>query len=149
MSSGAAFSAADPGREAWALMLQLFKSQRRVFAAIAAEAELGPSQLQFLLNIKPAAALPMSELAELLYCDASYITSIVDKLEGRGLLERRASLTDRRVKLIALTAGGAEMHRQLMERVFTPPAAISELSGGDRQALRDIMDRALKAVTTS
>ncbi len=124
-------------------MIQLFHSHRRAFSSIAAEAELGPSQLQLLMSIKPERAAPMSELADALYCDASYITSLVDKLEARGLLERRPSPGDRRVKLIALTPEGEAMRAQLMQRVFQPPSSIAALSEADRNALRDILTRAL------
>ena len=126
-------------------MIQLFHSHRRAFSSIAAEAELGPSQLQLLLNIKPEQALPMSELAEALYVDASYITSLVDKLEARGLIERRASPGDRRVKLIAMTPTGEALRVQLMQRVFQPPPAIAALDEADRAALREILNRALAA----
>ena len=88
MSGPVPFPGVDAGRDAWMLMIQLFHPHRRTFSSIAAEAELGPSQLQLLLNIKPDAAPPMSELADALYCDASYITSLVDKLETRGLSTR-------------------------------------------------------------
>lgn len=124
-------------------MIQLFHSHRRTFSSIAAEAELGPSQLQLLLNIKPELALSMSELADALYYDASYITSLVDKLEARGLIERRPSPGDRRVKLIALTPAGTAMRDQLVQRVFQPPPVIAALSQSDRDALRDILTRAL------
>lgn len=145
----AAFSVTDAGRDAWGLMIQLFQSHRRHFSSIAAEAELGPSQLQLLVNIKPERAEPMSELAEALYCDASYITSLVDKLEGRGLLERRPSPGDRRVKLIALTPAGEAMRAGLIDKVFQPPPAIAGLPAADRAALRDILVRALASTNPS
>lgn len=129
-------------------MIQLFHSHRRAFSSIAAEAELGPSQLQLLLNIKPERAAPMSELAESLFYDASYITSLVDKLEARGLLERRPSPGDRRVKLIALTPAGEAMRTGLMERVFQPPPAIAALDKADREALSAILARALAGTAT-
>ena len=44
----------------------------------------------------------MSSLAELLVCDASNITGIADRLEARGLVERRSVGADRRVKTLAL-----------------------------------------------
>jgi DNA-binding MarR family transcriptional regulator len=143
MSGPASFPSVDAGQDAWKLMIQLFHSHRRAFATIASEAELGPSQLQLLMNIKPERAAPMSELAEALYCDASYITSLVDKLEARNLLERRPSPGDRRVKLIALTPDGHALRAKLLERVFQPPPAIAGLPKADREALREILSRAL------
>jgi DNA-binding MarR family transcriptional regulator len=148
MSCPGSFPGVDAGRDAWALMIKLFHSHRRAFSSIAAEAELGPSQLQLLMNIKPGSTPPMSELAEALYCDASYITSLVDKLEARGFVERRANPSDRRVKQIALTEAGCELRDKLLGRVFQPPPAIAELPLADRVALREILGRALASIET-
>ncbi|MEO8267321.1 MAG: MarR family transcriptional regulator [Ilumatobacteraceae bacterium] len=53
--------------------------------------------------------LPMGSVAEVLSCDASTLTGIADRLEERGLIERRVDAGDRRVKLLALTATGREL----------------------------------------
>lgn len=50
--------------------------------------------------------LPMGSVAEVLSCDASTLTGIADRLEERGLVERRLDPSDRRVKLLALTESG-------------------------------------------
>jgi DNA-binding MarR family transcriptional regulator len=86
----------------------------------------------------------MSVLAGYLACDASNVTGLVDRLEGRGLVERRSAEHDRRVKLLCLTELGAEVRRRLMERMAEPPAAISALSAADLRALRDVMLRAVE-----
>ncbi len=51
-------------------------------------------------------ARPMKSLSGLWRCDASYVTSLVDALEVRGIVERRAHPTDRRGKTVVLTAEG-------------------------------------------
>ena len=53
--------------------------------------------------------LPMGSVAEVLSCDASTLTGIADRLEERGLIERRLDAGDRRVKLLALTASGRDL----------------------------------------
>ena len=63
----------------------------------------------------------MGSLAQSFHCDASTMTWLVDRLEERGLVERRMLPSDRRVKAVALTPRGAAMKGQLMERVFEPP----------------------------
>src|SRR5689334_6075216 len=50
--------------------------------------------------------LSMRTLAERLYCDASNVTGIVDRLETRGLVERRPDERDRRIKNVATTDAG-------------------------------------------
>ena len=48
----------------------------------------------------------MRSLADAWGSDASNATWVVDRLERLGLAERRALVTDRRVKLAVLTARG-------------------------------------------
>lgn len=137
--------AADAGREAWMLLFQLFRSNRREVAALHSDFNLNPAQVHLLLNLDPNRGVPMSELAELLACDASYITSLVDKVEVRGLVRRQPNPDDRRVKLLRLTDDGATMREQLLERVSAPPRFIAALSEADKLALKDIFTRAHEA----
>ncbi|WP_234285414.1 MarR family winged helix-turn-helix transcriptional regulator, partial [Streptomyces venezuelae] len=65
-----------------------------------------------LLSLDP---LPMRHIAQKLKCEPSNITGIVDRLEARGLAERRPDPADRRVKLAAATEEGRETARRLRE----------------------------------
>ena len=84
----------------------------------------------------------MSDLADALGCDASNVTGIVDRLEARGLVERRAAEHDRRVKTLAVTPAGVELRDRVVELMHEPPAAISDLSRRDQEALCRILARA-------
>jgi DNA-binding MarR family transcriptional regulator len=86
----------------------------------------------------------MSALAERLICDASNVTGIVDRLEVRGLVERRSAEGDRRVKALTITPAGVELRGVVMEIMSEPPAAIAALSPIDQRALRDILARAVE-----
>lgn len=129
-------------REAWTLLFQLFRSQRREMIAMKTELQLNPAQVHLLFNLEPGQAVPMSELAESLVLDASYITGLVDKMEERGLLQRQPSPSDRRVKLISLTPEGVTTREMVLERVSQPPPFIAGLPPEDVIALRDIFQRA-------
>jgi MarR family transcriptional regulator, organic hydroperoxide resistance regulator len=133
----------DPGSEAWALMLGLLFSTKQQRMAVAQEFELAPAQLQALWELEPGREVPMSALAESLTCDPSNVTGIVDRLEARGLIERRSSERDRRVKMLAVTPEGATVREQVMRRMFRPPEQIASLSKPDQRALRDVMRRTL------
>src|ERR687892_1793493 len=80
----------DPAREAWGLLWRVMQANKPRFMALAQELGLAPMQLHALRVIEPGAELPMSSLAGKLFCDASNVTGIVDRLEARGLIERRA-----------------------------------------------------------
>jgi MarR family transcriptional regulator, organic hydroperoxide resistance regulator len=134
---------ASPASEAWALMHELFHASRRRFLAIASEFELSPPQVRALGVLDPARPLPMSELADALHCDNSNVTGIVDRLEDRGLVERRSATHDRRVKMLVVTKKGAEVREQLAVRLDEAPPPLAALPLEDQRALRDIMRRAL------
>ena len=133
----------SPASEAWALMFELIHLSKRRFMAIASEFELSPPQVMALRQLDPDEPKPMSELALALRCDNSNVTGIVDRLEDRGLVERRAAAHDRRVKMLSITARGAEVRAALSARLDEPPEALAGLSLEDQRALRDIMRRAL------
>ncbi|MGI9556533.1 MAG: MarR family winged helix-turn-helix transcriptional regulator [Solirubrobacterales bacterium] len=128
--------------EAWALMMRLFSTEAQPrYLAITQEFGLHPSQavvLQLLSEPRP-----MGALAEARRCDNSNITGIVDRLEERGFVERRADEHDRRVKLIALTAEGEHLRDELNRRLAEPPESLARLPAADRAALRDILMRAV------
>jgi DNA-binding MarR family transcriptional regulator len=89
----------------------------------------------------------MSELATSLGCDASNVTAIVDKLESRGLVERRAADRDRRVKALVMTDAGVRLRERIEERMQQqPPPAIDNLSEADQRALATILERALASL---
>jgi MarR family transcriptional regulator, organic hydroperoxide resistance regulator len=130
--------------DAWQLLVQLFFSQRANLPPVAAELELSPAQCHVLHLVEPGRPLPMGRLAETLACDASNVTGLVDRLESRGLLRRRPSSTDRRVKVLELTPTGARLRTLLIERMQTPPATLRRLSPREQQMLVRILARLLE-----
>src|SRR4029453_14867636 len=94
---------------AWPLLVRLFFAQRANLPLLAAELQLSPAQCHVLHLIEPERPVPMGELAETLACHASNVTGLVDRLESRGLVLRRPSPADRRVKVLVLTPTGAQL----------------------------------------
>ena len=134
-------SARQTASESWGLITRLFFLEGKPrFPAIAAELELSPAQANVLRQLDEPR--PMSELAVTMACDASNVTGIVDRLEERGLAERRPAQNDRRVKLIAATAAGQKLRKELMHRIAIPPEPLTRLSEADQRTLRDILRKA-------
>src|SRR6267143_208442 len=130
--------------EAWHLLVKLFFSQRAGLPALAAEFELSPAQCHVLHLIEPGRPIPMGQLAETLACDASNVTGLVDRLESRGLVRRRPSAGDRRVKVLVLTPTGSRLRALLLDRMTAPSAALERLSLREQRALVRILTRLLE-----
>src|SRR5262245_39086312 len=102
---------------AWQLLVKFFFAQREHLPSSAADFNLSPAQWHVLHLLEPDRPLPMGRLAQTLSCDASNVTGLVDRLEARGLVQRRPSSDDRRVKVLALTASGSRVRAQLLKRM--------------------------------
>ena len=135
--------AADPAREAWSKVFQLAMWNRgRLIEALEA-LDLTFMQAHALRLLEPGEERTMGKLAETIMCDPSNVTGIADRLEARGLVERRSAAHDRRVKALALTPAGVAMRERVLAVFSEPPPAIRRLSKVDQLALRDILRRAV------
>ena len=138
-------SPSSPAEEAGALLRRLLFAERRRFFDAASAFDLHPAQAGALTQLDEHSGSPMHEIASHLACDSSNVTGIVDRLEARGLVARRTSEQDRRVKHIVPTPLGLEVRSALRERMARAPAAIERLSTEDQRLLRDVLARALRA----
>jgi MarR family transcriptional regulator, organic hydroperoxide resistance regulator len=136
--------AQSPAHEAQKLFFEIGMAQRAKAGARLAELGLGFAQAHALRMLDPDEPMPMSALAERLFCDASNVTGLVDRLEARGLVERRSAEHDRRVKALALTSKGVELRERTLAVMHEPPEAIASLPLEDQRALRDILRRAVE-----
>ena len=83
--------------------------------------------------------IPMRDVAAGMGYDASHITALVDQLEQRNLVERRADPLDRRVKRIVITEGGLELRARMEDRLLETLLPLDQLSGAQRVELRDLL----------
>jgi DNA-binding MarR family transcriptional regulator len=128
-------------------MYEVFRASKPFLEAVAATFELTPQQMFALRQLSNDRPLPMSALATSLGCDASNVTSIVDKLESRGIVERKSADHDRRVKALVMTVAGVALQKRVEERMqLRPPPAIANLSMDDQKTLCEILGRALDSL---
>src|SRR5437879_4491794 len=120
------------------LVLELSKTLVSHYEARLADLHLTSPQAMLLHHLDDP--LPMTEVAGKLRCDPSNVTGIVDRLEGRGLIERQHLTKDRRVKHHALTDEG----RRLRRRVETTLSSRPGLSAAPAAAQAALHDAALR-----
>ncbi len=121
--------------EAWRPLVEFFFKTAKHRSRVLGRYGLTPGGLE------PGEGRPMGTLAEEWTCDASNATWMVDRLEERGLAERKASPTDRRVKLVVLTPLGRKIRAAIMEGMYEPPPELLRLDRADLEALRDALAR--------
>jgi MarR family transcriptional regulator, organic hydroperoxide resistance regulator len=138
-----------PAHEAQRLFFEIGMTQRGKVAAALGKLGLSFPQAHALRLLEPEKPMPMSALADRLFCDASNVTGIVDRLEARGLVERGSAEGDRRVKALAITPAGVELREEVLAVMSEPPDAIAALTASDQRALRDILARAVEILRNS
>ncbi len=127
-----------PREALWRLLRDdAFASLREDFTARVAECSLSLSQGKLIREL----AKPQSqrELARRLHYDPSNITALADSLEARGLIERRADASDRRFRLLALTAEGERLRATLEERLAQPPLFLDRLTPAEQKQLLQLL----------
>ncbi len=112
------------------------------YEAAAADHQLTGAQAR-LLALLSHGPLPMRRIAEQLKCEPSNVTGLVDRLEARGLAQRRPDPADRRVKLVAATDAGRRTADRLRSSLDFAREPLAALEDRERATLRDLLRRIL------
>ena len=113
----------------WTVLAKAYEAVRaHAFAHIEREA-LTPGEFGVLDTLHHKGPMLLGELQHRVLVTSGGISYLTDRLEKRGLVERRDYAEDRRTKEVAITAEG----KTLMRRIFPEHAAVIEraLAGVD------------------
>ena len=121
-------------------LIRLLNSTKTAAIQLAEEEGLTRMQLFALYSVYHSDGLAMGQVADVLHCDASNVTGIVDRMVANGLVFRAESERDRRAKTIQLTDKGKKVIEELSHRL---PAKLGcdKLSTDDRTALHTILQK--------
>lgn len=126
------------------LLLQVSLRTKHNFAKLADVYDLTVMQIVTLCSLKPGEAVSMNMISCLLVCDASNVTGIVDRLVQRGYILRQESESDRRVKVIRLTAKGEHLREIVLREITTAqPGSMSTLTPDEFDTLHELLKKAL------
>jgi DNA-binding MarR family transcriptional regulator len=104
--------------------------------------EMTPGLFAVLVLIEANPGLKQSDLARAVHLDRSTVVSVVDNLERRRLVERRAAANDRRSNALSLTSTGAALLRRLKRRVGQHERRLARaLDPGERAMLVALLGR--------
>ena len=117
-----------------------------------AELEMCSSDFAVLEALLHKGPLPVNEIGRKVLLTSGSITVAIDRLETKGLVERRAHGTDRRARIVHLTREG----RKLITRIYADHAADMEklaaasLSKSERKTLIGLLKQiGYEAASTS
>jgi DNA-binding MarR family transcriptional regulator len=130
--------------EAWWLLYEFLKTVQARWSGFVESSGLTPVQVQLLHEIATAGPTSMRGLASRLDVDPSWVTGLVHQLEERGLVQRQASTTDRRIKIVRLTARGEASHEEWQRILHSPPDGIQALSEDEIRELIRILRHTLR-----
>ena len=108
--------------------------------------DLTPVQYAALSAAHRQPGMDQRTLAAAIGFDTSTTAGVLDRLEGRGLLQRDASPQDRRVRLIRLTPLGADMLQQGTPRMLAAQGRILDpLPEAQRQVFMALLEHLVRA----
>lgn len=124
---------------------QLRLAQLAVFGDFAAELkefDISPGRFGVLVLVSANPGMTQSLLASATQLDRSTMVAVIDQLESRGLVERRASPTDRRSNALVLTAEGEKLLKQMKRRIKKHEARIAAaMTPGETDTLVELLTR--------
>lgn len=126
---------AELARDVWKRLFAFLMSTAAERNQVLGKHDLTPNDSRALFALDPSEGRTMGSLAAEWACDASYATSVVDRLEARGFATRRARPGDRRVKLVVLTPRGVKIRQTLERAIYQPPRELLDLPAPDLRAL--------------
>jgi DNA-binding MarR family transcriptional regulator len=112
------------------LLRQINKEISKRLVPIFREKKLSIAEISVLMRMNRPPACRASELAAMIGIPSSTVTGILDRLERRGLLERRRDPNDRRSILITITQKTKDFVADLM----------TSMEGMLREAFRSLPD---------
>lgn len=128
----------------WGL-LQVAMRGKHSLLRLAEKHDLTLMQMVTLCSIETDESMRMSAISELLSCDASNVTGMVDRLLAQRLIMREENNQDRRLKMIALTDKGEALKQKLLKDLAVHESrTLDNLTTTQKQQLLVIVQAALQ-----
>lgn len=106
------------------------------------EIDVSPAIFSVLEVLQQNDGITQSRLAAVVRLDHSSVVPMLDKLAKRGLVERRASTTDRRHKHLHLTDAGRELLAEAIRRATLHEKEVCKpLTAAEKKTLLELLGR--------
>src|ERR1700681_3185415 len=99
-------AADSSGTHLWLVMMKAHRTLERLATRSIELSEVGLSDFAVLERLLHKGPQPVNEIGRRIELTSGAITTAVDRLESRGLVTREAHPSDRRARIVRLTAAG-------------------------------------------
>ena len=130
------------GTHLWLVLMKAHRALQRQATRSIESSEVGLSDFAVMEMLLHKGPQPVNEIGRRIELTSGAITTAVDRLESLGLVTREAHSTDRRARIVRLTAAGKEqaakifaVHKAAMD------SAASGLSKTERATLIELLRR--------
>lgn len=130
------------GTHLWLVLMKAHRTFARLATRSIESSEVGLSDFAVLEMLLHKGPQPVNEIGRRVELTSGAITTAVDRLESRGLVTREAHPSDRRARIVRLTAAGEEHaarifagHKGVMD------LAASGLSKNERATLIELLKK--------
>jgi len=129
------------GTHLWLVLMKAHRSMARHAQRSIASHDIGLSDFAILEALLHKGPMLVNEIGRRIQLTSGSITTAIDRLEARGLVERSADAGDRRVKKVALTRSG----RAVITHIFDKHKAdLDDAADGLTRADRETLIALLK-----
>lgn len=122
---------------------ELFRDAHDLGQGIAADFGLTVTETKALIMLE--APVTMKDLGLRMGCDPSFVTSVADALEKRGLARREPSQRDRRSKNLVLTPEGVMLRERLYAELAVRAPWCTTLDTSERRCLLGLMRKMVRS----
>lgn len=134
------------GTHLWLVMMKAHRALERLAVQSIESFEVGLSDFAIMELLLHKGPQPVNEIGRRIDLTSGAITTAVDRLESRDLVTREAHPSDRRARIVRLTARGKEQ----ADRLFAShKAAMDSAAGGLSKSERGTLIQLLKKLGTS
>jgi MarR family 2-MHQ and catechol resistance regulon transcriptional repressor len=134
------------GTHLWLVMMKAHRTLERLATRSIESAKVGLSDFAVMEMLLHKGPQPVNEIGRRIELTSGAITTAVDRLESRGLVTREAHASDRRARIVRLTAAG---EKQAAKVFASHKAAMDLAASGLSKIERAMLIQLLKKLGTS
>jgi MarR family 2-MHQ and catechol resistance regulon transcriptional repressor len=130
------------GTHLWLVLMKAHRTLQRSATRSIESSEVGLSDFAVMEMLLHKGPQPVNEIGRRVELTSGAITTAVDRLESRGLVTREAHPSDRRARIVRLTAAGEKQAAEIFAgHKAAMDLAASGLSKTERATLIDLLKK--------